>query len=112
MAIEGKIKGALKKGARKLHTDEVAYKRADNGGIHARVERHTKEGGHHHTEHHVLADFDDAQKHFQENMGDQPAAGDQPPQQQTEPDPQMAAAGAAGAQGGDGGGGGAAMPGM
>lgn len=111
MAIEGKIKGALKKGARKLHTHEVTYRRADNGGIHAKVQRHTKEG-HHHSEDHVLANFDDAQKHFQEQMGDQPEAGAQPPQQQTEPDPQMAAAGAAGGQGASDGGGAAMMPGM
>jgi hypothetical protein len=103
MAIEEKVKKALKKGARKLHTHEVSYKRADNGGIHAKVERHTKEG-HHHTENHVLANFDDAQQHFQEHMGDQPQAGGQPPMAEAPP-PQMA-----GADAGAGGGAPGAMP--
>jgi hypothetical protein len=94
MAIEDKVKHALKKGARKLHTHEVTYRRADNGGIHAKVARHTKEG-HHHTEDHVLANFGDAQKHFQENLGDQPDAGAMPPQQEAPAPPdQMAGAGA------------------
>lgn len=90
MAIEGKIKNGLKKGSgRKLHTHAVRYERADNGGIHAKVERHTSEG-HHHTEDHVLADADDAAAHLQEHMGDQPAMGEgQPPEEAPGPEAEM-----------------------
>lgn len=73
MAADEKIKAALKKG-RKLHTHQVTYKRADNGGLHAHVERHTKQG-HHHTEHHVLANKNDAAQHLLEHMSDQPEIG-------------------------------------
>lgn len=110
MAVEDKVKSALKKG-RKLHTHEVTYRRADNGGIHAEVKRHTKEG-HHHTEHHVLASAADAQQHFQEHMGDQPDAGAQP--SMPEAPPPEAMGGGPGADGGTAGPGGPGgpMPGM
>lgn len=100
MAVEEKVKRALNgKAARKLHTNEVTYKRADNGGIHASVQRHTKTG-HHHTEHHVLSNFEDAQQHFAEHMGDQPEAGAQPSPEEA---PEMAEGGDAGAAMGAGG---------
>ena len=92
---EEHVKYALKKGARKLHSHEVSYSRADNGGLHARVERHTKDG-HHHTEHHVLSNKEDAARHLLEHMSDQPEVGGGMPAQQVEgePEPEMAAAGA------------------
>ena len=94
-----KVKHALAKGARKLHSHEVTYTRADNGGIHAKVERHTKQG-HHHTEKHVLGSFDDAQQHFAEHMGDQPEAGATPsPAEAPEEMAEGAAPGANGAGG-------------
>lgn len=99
MAVEEKVKHALTKGGRKLHTHEVTYKRADNGGIHAKVERHTKQG-HHHTEHHVLANMEDAQQHFSEHMGDQPEAGATP--SPAEAPPEMAEGGDAGTMGAGG----------
>jgi hypothetical protein len=74
------IKRALGgKGTGKLHTHSVHYERADNGGLHAHVARHTSDGAHHHTEHHVLADPEDAVAHMQEHLGDQPAIGAAPP---------------------------------
>jgi len=78
MAVERVVRKALKSG-RKLHTHAVRYSRADNGGIRAEVERHTKDGAHHHTEHHVLTGPDDAAQHLQEQMGDQPNIGQAAP---------------------------------
>jgi hypothetical protein len=99
MAKEEKVKKALggSKGE-KLHSHSVKYHRADNGGLHAEVERHTK-AGHHHTEHHVLASTDDAAEHLQEHMGDQPPIGDGSPPDSVEP-PGGADAGAGMAAGG------------
>ena len=95
MAIEEKIKSALKKGARsKLHTHAVTYRRSDNGGLHATVERHTKQG-HHHTEHHVLASKDDAVQHLLEHMSDQPAIGAGAQPQSVPDEPEAAPAGGA-----------------
>lgn len=74
-----KALGGAKKN--KLHTHSVKYSRADNGGLHAHVERHTSEG-HHHDEHHVLASPDDAAEHLAEHLGDQPAAGQLAPPQE------------------------------
>jgi hypothetical protein len=72
-----------KKKGEKLHSHSVKYERADNGGLHAHVERHTA-AGHHHTEHHVLASTDDAAEHLQEHMGDQPSIGEAAPPQEAE----------------------------
>jgi len=84
--ITDALDGSSAKG-RKLHTHAVTYERADNGGLHARVERHTKEG-HHHTEHHVLSSPDDAMEHLQEHLGDQPQiGGGSPPDQAPAPAP-------------------------
>ena len=89
----------------KLHSHSVKYERADNGGIHAHVERHTSSGPHH-TEHHVLNGPDEAAEHLQEHLGDQPPIGGATPPDSAEP-PEAAAGGApAGA------GGGAPAPGM
>jgi len=81
MAVERVVRKALKSG-RKLHTHAVRYSRADNGGIRAEVERHTKDGAHHHTEQHVLTGPDDAAQHLQEQMGDQPGIGQGVPEQE------------------------------
>lgn len=91
-------KGGKKEGA-KLHTHGVHYERASNGGIIAHVHRHTGTpgGDHtpHHTEEHVLPDAATAQDHMQENLGDQPAAGEMQPQQAAAPPPDPAAGGGA-----------------
>jgi len=71
-------------GGKKLHTHSVKYERAHNGGFHAHVERHTDKGPHH-TEHHVLANADDAAAHLQEHMGDQAEMGEQESPQSVEP---------------------------
>lgn len=92
-ALSGK-RGKEEKG-RKLHTHAVRYERAHNGGFHAHVERHTDEGPHH-TEHHVLANADDAAQHLQDHLGDQPAAGELTPPQEAAPEEAMAGAGAGG----------------
>ena len=87
MAKEHEIKKALGggKGGKhegpKLHTHELHYKRAGNGGVIAHVHRHTGTPGGadhapHHVEEHVLPDVEAAQEHMQEHMGDQPPAGD------------------------------------
>src|SRR3974390_1403615 len=78
----------------KLHTHSVKYERADNGGLHAHVERHTSAGPHH-TEHHVLGSADDAAEHLMQHMGDQPGMGEQAPPESAEP-PEAAAGGAGG----------------
>lgn len=94
-ALEGK-----KRGKKHVHTHAVEYRRADNGGFHAKVEKHHGKGphseGHSHTETHVLPDADAMQEHMQEHMGDQPPAGEMPEPQpaQQEPEAQPAAAGA------------------
>lgn len=98
-AIKKALGGKHGKGeGRKLHTHAVKYERAHNGGFHAHVERHTDEGPHH-TEHHVLANADDAAAHLQEHMGDQAEMGEQEsPQSVAPPEPEggaeMAGAGA------------------
>ena len=86
------VRKALGKTKGKLHSHSVKYSRAANGGLHAEVERHTS-GGHHHTEHHVLASPEDAGEHLQEHMGDQPPIGGQTPPDSVEP-PEAAAGGA------------------
>jgi hypothetical protein len=92
-ALGGKRKH---EGGRKLHTHSVKYERAHNGGFHAHVERHTDEGPHH-TEHHVLANADDAAAHLQEHMGDQAEMGEQESPQSVEPpEPEEAGAGGGG----------------
>lgn len=97
------IKQALGgKGGKKLHTHSVHYERAANGGFHAHVARHTSDGAHHHTEHHVLLSPEDAVAHLQEHLGNQPAAGEGEPPEEA---PEMAASGAD--AGGTPGGGGA-----
>lgn len=101
MAVEEKVKNALKRGGRKLHTHSVSYSRADNGGLHAKVERHTKEG-HHHTEDHVLASKEDAAQHLLDHMSDQPPVGGGAPPEQAEPEGEEAMAGAPGAGGASG----------
>lgn len=104
-----KVKKALgpkgDKARRALHTEGVHYKRAHNGGYHAEVERHTGDGKHHHTEHHVIPNANDLAEHLQDHMGDQPAAGEQQPQQEAEPQPgaEMAGGGAGGPDMGGGG---------
>lgn len=101
-AVHRALGGSKSKG-KKLHTHAVKYTRADNGGIHAEVERHTAEG-HHHTEHHVLGSASDAADHLQEHMGDQPEMGAQQ-SAPTVPAPEAAGPEAAMGGGGDGGGG-------
>lgn len=99
MAKHESVKKALGGGNKnKLHTHSVKYSRADNGGLHAHVERHTS-SGHHHDEHHVLASPEDAAEHLQEHMGDQPAIGGATPPDSVEP-PGGADAGAGAAPGG------------
>jgi hypothetical protein len=70
---------------KKEHTHSVKYERADNGGLHAHVERKHEDGTTHH-EHHVLMSAEDAGDHLQEHMGDQPDAGQMPEEQ---PDPEQ-----------------------
>jgi hypothetical protein len=102
-ALGGKKKGGKSKGE-KLHTRRLEYERADNGGVHATVHRHTGAGPHH-IEHHVLPDMAAAQAHLQDNMGDQPPAGGMQMAQAAPPPPEPEGdEGAAGA--------GAAQPGM
>lgn len=103
MATKDKVKKALSGGkSNRLHTHSVKYTRADNGGIHAHVERHTS-SGHHHDEHHVLASTDDAADHLQDHMGDQPPIGGVTPPDQAQP-----AGGVGAGPGADAGGGGGA----
>jgi hypothetical protein len=98
-ALGGKKRGEGEGKGRKLHTHAVKYERAHNGGFHAHVERHTDEGPHH-TEHHVLANADDAAQHLQDHMGDQAEMGEQESPQTVEPpqpeEGQAAMAGGAG----------------
>lgn len=98
MAKHEAVKRALG-GKSKLHTHSIKYSRADNGGLHAHVERHTSEG-HHHDEHHVLASPEDAAEHLQEHMGDQPAIGEATPPESVEPPGGADAGAAAGGPGG------------
>ena len=103
--MEHEVKRALggKKGGKaKLHTHEVTYTRAGNGGYHAKVQRHRGAGphseGYSHTEDHVLPDAESMQEHLGQHMGDQPEVGemDSPaePQESPQQDPtaQMGAA--------------------
>jgi len=95
-ALGGSKKKEGKKEGAKLHTHAVHYERAHNGGVIAHVHRHTGTPGGadhmpHHTEQHVLPDVESAQEHLQENMGDQPAAGEMEPQQAAAPPPDPAA---------------------
>jgi len=85
MAKHSGVKKALggKDGKNKLHTHSVKYTRADNGGLHAHVERHSS-SGHHHDEHHVLSSPEDAAEHLQEHLGDQPEIGGATPPQEIE----------------------------
>lgn len=93
MAGHEKVKKALGGKSNKLHTHSVKYSRADNGGIHAHVERHTASGPHH-SEHHVLASPEDAAEHLQEHMGDQPPIGGVTPPAEAQPPAGGADAGA------------------
>jgi hypothetical protein len=103
------IKKALGEGKKgKTHTHGVHYERADNGGYTAHVTKHHGAGphseGHSHEETHVLPDKEAAGEHFDEHMGDQPAAGEmQPPEEAQNPAEQgagaMAGAGAGPTQG-------------
>jgi hypothetical protein len=102
------VRKALGNKKGKLHTHSIKYSRADNGGLHAHVERHTA-AGHHHDEHHVLNGPDEAAEHLQEHMGDQPNAGEGTPPE-VAPEMQDAAAGGGGGAPGAGAGP-AAMPG-
>lgn len=101
MAKESVKKALGGKKAGKLHSHSVRYERADNGGLHAHVERHTS-AGHHHTEHHVLASPEDAAEHLQEHLGDQPPVGQGTPPQEVDPSaggPEQGAPPQAGASG-------------
>lgn len=62
---------------KKTHVEEITYKRAHNGGFHAKVEHHHEDGSHSHTEHHVLTGPKHAEEHLDENMGDQPDIQDE-----------------------------------
>lgn len=100
--MEHEVKRALdgKGKKRKLHTHEITYTRAANGGYHAKVHRHHGEGPHSeglsHTEDHILPDSESAQGHFEQHMGDHPEFGEMesPEEAQSEPaeqDPTAAA---------------------
>jgi hypothetical protein len=62
---------------KKTHVEEITYKRAHNGGFHAKVEHHHEDGSHSHTEHHVITGPKHAEEHLDENMGDQPDIQDE-----------------------------------
>jgi len=80
-AIKHALDGKGRK-AGKTHTHGVHYERAANGGYIAHVHKHHGKGphseGHSHSEEHVIPDAEAQQAHFQEHMGDQPAAGEMP----------------------------------
>jgi hypothetical protein len=94
------------------HTHGVHYERAANGGYIAHVHKHHGKGpqseGHSHTEEHVLADKKAQKEHFEEHMGDQPAAGEMPEEEQNPAEQAQAAPPADAAAGA----GAAAVPGM
>lgn len=94
-AISKALEGKKKKTP--THTHSVKYTRGHNGGHIAHVEKHHGKGphseGHSHTEEHVIPDNEAAQAHFDEHMGDQPAAGEmEAPQPAAEPEAAQGAA--------------------
>lgn len=78
--VKRALGGHQKEGKRKLHVKREETERADNGGFHRVLHFHDSETGeHHHTEHHILPDTEAANEHFEQHMGDQPAAGEVEP---------------------------------
>jgi hypothetical protein len=87
------IKKALGNKKGKTHTHGVHYERAANGGYIAHVHKHHGTGphseGHSHSEEHVLADKDALAEHLDQQMGDQPAAGEMEPPQEADAEQQQ-----------------------
>lgn len=98
-AVMRGLDGKKKKGP--THAHGVHYERADNGGYVAHVHMHHGKGprseGHSHTEEHTVTDGKMQKEHFQELMGDQPAAGEMPQEAQN-PAEQAEGTAAAGAE--------------